>query len=165
MECPSCKTNCKWQNELWSSGSVHTRYICPNCGWRGIGPTMSGPATVDSTGEPLSSMPPTFQAHSSQKKEGCFIATVCYGSADCPEVILLRSFRDQVLMGQRLGRVLIQFYYSVSPVVAEWLAKRPTFSVLIRKQILTPLVVLAGLKKTTQPNKPNSADAKSRAAD
>jgi hypothetical protein len=48
----------------------------------------------------------------------CFIATAAYGSTHEPSVVLLRSFRDRVLMRSRLGRALVIGYYAVSPGLA-----------------------------------------------
>ena len=33
----------------------------------------------------------------SRKKQGCYVATCVYGSYDCPEVWILRRFRDESL--------------------------------------------------------------------
>lgn len=48
-------------------------------------------------------------------QEGCYIATCVYGSYDCPEVIVLRRFRDTVLKRSLPGRMLIRGYYAISP--------------------------------------------------
>lgn len=59
-------------------------------------------------------------------KGGCYIATAVYGSYDCPEVWVLRRFRDRSLAKNTLGRLFIKFYYAVSPELvklfggAEW---------------------------------------------
>ena len=47
--------------------------------------------------------------------EGCYIATAVYGSYDCPEVWVLRRFRDYGLRKCAIGRSMIRAYYSVSP--------------------------------------------------
>ena len=49
------------------------------------------------------------------KNGGCYVATAVYGSYDCPEVWVLRRFRDNRLAKRRLGRAFITFYYLVSP--------------------------------------------------
>lgn len=49
------------------------------------------------------------------KAGGCYIATAVYGSYDCPEVWVLRRFRDQALALSWPGREFIRFYYRVSP--------------------------------------------------
>lgn len=62
-----------------------------------------------------------------QKKEGCYIATCVYGSYDCPSVWTLRRFRDEVLRTNFLGRLLIQFYYAVSPALVKWFGNKRLF--------------------------------------
>lgn len=50
-----------------------------------------------------------------KKSGGCYVATAVYGSYDCPEVWVLRRFRDNSLMTTQLGRWLVRAYYAVSP--------------------------------------------------
>ena len=47
--------------------------------------------------------------------EGCYVATAVYGSYDCPQVWVLRRFRDFSLRRHALGRLFIRGYYAVSP--------------------------------------------------
>ena len=77
-----------------------------------------------------------------KKKSGCFIATACYGSNDAPEVLALRSFRDEVLLKVRFGKTLVQFYYLVSPTIANFITKRRTLKDMIRLLLIKPLVSL-----------------------
>ena len=49
------------------------------------------------------------------KRRGCYIATAVYGSYDCPQVWVLRRFRDGFLSEHVLGRLFIRAYYAVSP--------------------------------------------------
>lgn len=46
---------------------------------------------------------------------GCYVATAVYGSYDCPEVWVLRRFRDILLMKTWYGRVFVNAYYRISP--------------------------------------------------
>jgi hypothetical protein len=48
-------------------------------------------------------------------KKACYVATCVYGSYDCPEVWVLRRYRDDVLEKTILGRIFIKAYYSISP--------------------------------------------------
>lgn len=42
----------------------------------------------------------------------CFIATAVYDSSHAPEVEALREFRDNVLKKNRVGRQIVDLYYS-----------------------------------------------------
>ncbi|MCK4816910.1 hypothetical protein KA005_14165, partial [bacterium] len=48
----------------------------------------------------------------------CFIATATYGSPLHPHVEVLRDFRDEYLMDNKIGRELADLYYKYSPSVA-----------------------------------------------
>ena len=48
---------------------------------------------------------------------GCYIATCVYGSYDCPEVWVLRRFRDSVLGETWIGKAFIGIYYRTSPAL------------------------------------------------
>lgn len=74
----------------------------------------------------------------------CFIATAAYGSKLDPGVVVLREFRDARLLTSRPGRAFVSFYYSISPGIAEQIAK---YNILkeITKVFLLPVIVLAYL--------------------
>jgi len=75
-----------------------------------------------------------------KKKVGCFIATACYGSEDCAEVLHLRRFRDTRLLPSRAGTVAVRIYYLLSPPIARWLARSPAACRAVRKRVLDPIV-------------------------
>ena len=50
-----------------------------------------------------------------RQKKGCYVATCVYGSYDCPQVWVLRRYRDEVLVLRWYGRVFIRLYYWLSP--------------------------------------------------
>jgi hypothetical protein len=70
----------------------------------------------------------------------CFIATACYGNYDAPEVLILRQFRDKKLLTTFLGKVLIKFYYSVSPLFARLISKSGLLKKIVRQCFLDPIV-------------------------
>jgi len=51
----------------------------------------------------------------------CFIATACYGSDNCDELIVFRNFRDKFLLKSYLGRQIIILYYKISPYLIQLL--------------------------------------------
>jgi len=57
--------------------------------------------------------------NNSTQKGGCYVATCVYGSYDCPEVWILRRYRDNYLDQRWYGRVFIQIYYAISPTVVK----------------------------------------------
>jgi len=57
------------------------------------------------------------------KKDGCYIATVVYGSYDCPQVWTLRRYRDNTLAKTISGRVFIRIYYAISPIIVKWFGR------------------------------------------
>ena len=67
------------------------------------------------------------QTSSSTKKSGCYIATSVYGSYDCPEVWVLRRFRDYKLGRNIFGRMFIRAYYAISPTLVKWFGKSKWF--------------------------------------
>ena len=82
--------------------------------------------------EALASLPVKRIAHSAakaaaSKKKGCYVATCVYGSYDCPQVWILRRFRDHVLSQTRYGRAFIKVYYGISPVVVKYFGRTRLF--------------------------------------
>lgn len=74
----------------------------------------------------------------------CFIATATYRSPDSPPVVLLRRFRDQILLKHSLGSEFVEWYYSWSPEAAEWLNQHSFFRFPMLL-LLSPLEVIAFL--------------------
>lgn len=68
-----------------------------------------------------------------ETKKGCYIATCVYGSYDCPQVWVLRRFRDNVLQNSFFGRLFIKLYYRISPSVVSSIHSCKPFISLCRK--------------------------------
>ena len=70
---------------------------------------------------------------------GCFIATAAYGSYLDPHVMVLRHFRDDVLLQSTAGTAFVKFYYKHSPPIADFIAEHAALRLLMR-YALTPLI-------------------------
>lgn len=62
-------------------------------------------------------------------------ATCEYGSYDCPEVWVLRRYRDNVLADTWYGRAFIRFYYWAGPKAVKWFGKTAWFHRMFKKPI------------------------------
>ncbi|MCP4612969.1 MAG: hypothetical protein GY845_30110 [Planctomycetes bacterium] len=75
----------------------------------------------------------------SSSNNGCYIATMVYGSYNAPEVMVLRIFRDEVLQKLWIGKIFIKIYYRYSPLIAKK-TKNMKIMHIVFKSILNPLV-------------------------
>lgn len=75
---------------------------------------------------------------------GCFIATAAYGDYDQSNVMLLRRFRDQILLTNEPGRLFVTTYYRLSPPIADAIAVHPLLR-LVTRILLLPLQGVAVL--------------------
>ena len=85
------------------------------------------------------------QDKSSQTKEsgGCLIATATYGSEMASEVQQLRELRDNQLLNTESGTAFMstfnEFYYSFSPIIADYERENPLFKEVV-KLAITPMI-------------------------
>ena len=74
---------------------------------------------------------------------GCLIATAAYGSELAPQVQHLRELRDNVVLQTESGSAFMagfnQFYYSFSPIIADYERENPAFKEVV-KLTITPLL-------------------------
>jgi len=74
---------------------------------------------------------------------GCLIATAAFGSEMAPQVQFLREIRDNTVLQTESGSAFMtgfnQFYYSFSPVIADYERENPAFKEAV-KITLTPLL-------------------------
>lgn len=59
---------------------------------------------------------------------GCYIATAVYGSYDCPQVWVLRRYRDYRLLTTWYGSVFVKVYYAISPTLVRLFGRRSWFN-------------------------------------
>lgn len=63
---------------------------------------------------------------------GCYVATAVYGSYDCPQVWVLRRYRDYTLAETWYGRAFIHIYYAISPTLVKWFGNTKWFTNLLK---------------------------------
>jgi len=75
-------------------------------------------------------------------KCGCFIATAVLpaDTAGVAKLNVLRSFRDKVLLKSEAGTACVNYYYSVSPPIADFIAAREPARWLVRWAVVEPAV-------------------------
>lgn len=97
----------------------HIQYRCPTCGveWK----------------ESLA-----------RRGGGCFIATATFGTPMAHEVNILRRFRNNFLLRNRTGEMLVCSYYKLSPPIARAIKKSEMLGRVVRI-LLTPIVKLFNL--------------------
>jgi hypothetical protein len=65
--------------------------------------------------------------------KGCFVATATYRSVSAPQVVILRAYRDKVMLNSQLGKQMIDLYYRIGPFLAEVVEKMPFLRPCCRK--------------------------------
>ena len=74
-------------------------------------------------------------------KGRCFIATAAYGTPRAAEVQILREFRDGYLLTNPVGQAFVDFYYSVSPPIAEFITQHPGLKPIVRAGLVPAVTV------------------------
>ena len=87
----------------------------------------------DAKGKPTgSSNPGMFGGYNHSDSQGCYVATCVYGSYDCPQVWMLRRYRDNYLDNRALGRLFIKVYYAISPTLVKIFGQQKWFRGLVK---------------------------------
>jgi hypothetical protein len=79
---------------------------------------------------------------------GCFIATAAYGTPMAKEIEILREFRDEYLLTNPVGKTLVEFYYRLSPPIAEFVTEHPSLKPIVRAG-LAPAVAMSTVAVNT----------------
>jgi hypothetical protein len=80
----------------------------------------------------------------------CFIATAAYGTPMAEEIGILRKFRDEYLLTNPVGEALVEFYYRVSPPIAEFITEHPSLKPIVRAGLL-PAVAMSTVAVNATP--------------
>ena len=70
---------------------------------------------------------------------GCFIATAAFGTPFAEEINVLRNWRDDYLLKNRLGTIFVHSYYKLSPPLADNIRRSDTKRSWTRK-LLAPFI-------------------------
>lgn len=97
---------------------------------------------VDPSGQANSSSGSTTTTGGSSS--GCFIATAAFGSYMEPHVMILRDFRDRLLLTNPVGKAFVRFYYTCSPPVADFIAEYGALRAIVRVGLM-PVVGISYL--------------------
>ena len=110
-------------------------------------PTPQKSDSVESPTTEKADFQPT-PSTSSSDGGGCLIATAIYGSELAPQVQQLREIRDNKLLKTESGTSFMNsfndFYYSFSPVIADYERENPVFKEAVKLSI-TPLITSLSL--------------------
>ena len=84
---------------------------------------------------------------------GCLIATATYGSELAPQVQQLRELRDNQLLQTESGKIFMsgfnEFYYSFSPIIANYERENPLFKETV-KLAITPMISTLSLMENAE---------------
>jgi lysophospholipase L1-like esterase len=73
---------------------------------------------------------------------GCFIATAAFGSPLEKNVVLLKEFRDKVMLPTSLGQAMVATYYRHSPPIAKTISEHEGLKTAVRL-FLYPLIAVS----------------------
>jgi len=94
---------------------------------------------------PLPPSPSRYPIH----RPTCFIATAAYGTPMAEEIQTLREFRDGYLLTNPLGRAFVDFYYKVSPPIAEFITEHPSLKPIVRAGLVPAVAMSTVVINTT----------------
>jgi hypothetical protein len=80
----------------------------------------------------------------------CCTATAAYGTPMARELGILRQFRDEYLLTNSMGKTLADFYYTVSPPIADFITEYPGLKPIVRAG-LAPAVAMSAVAVNTTP--------------
>jgi len=78
----------------------------------------------------------------------CFIATAAFGTPMAKEIGILREFRNEYMLTNPVGEALVEFYYEVSPPIADFITEYPSLKPIVRTG-LAPAVAMSTIVVNT----------------
>jgi len=84
---------------------------------------------------------------------GCFIATAAYGTPMAEEIQVLRDFRDEYMLTNPVGEALVEFYYEVSPPIADFITENPSLKPIVRTGLAPAVAMSTMVVNTTSAEK------------
>ena len=108
---------------------------------------LKGSGIVEGT--PLQFTTDTSSVPSPSGSGGCFIATAAYGTPMAEEIEILREFRNKYLLTNPVGQTLVDFYYKVSPPIAEFITEHPVLKPIVRAGLVPAVAISAVVVNTT----------------
>lgn len=87
----------------------------------------------------ISSLPTSLldlpKTRSSNDVSACFIATAAYSTSFHPDLDTFRQFRDNRLLTNIVGKLLVSLYYTISPSLARHIEKQPAIKHFLRRKL------------------------------
>ena len=76
----------------------------------------------------------------------CFVATAVFDSSSANQVRILSSFRDEALMGTKIGKWIVKRYYRMSPPIADFIGEKPLLKLFVRLHLKLVIGLLRLMK-------------------
>ncbi len=127
-------SNVEYSNEFQKNSSKNNEHISAYCHLRNEKRTFKLNRI-----EKIRFVESTKNTNWVNNSSGCYIATMAYGSYEHPQVLILRKFRDDVLLSSFIGKLFVMVYYSISPKFVIVLKNQITINRILRK-ILDKLI-------------------------
>jgi hypothetical protein len=102
---------------------------------------------------PADTYPEAINPYPALPNSGCFIATAAYGSSSASQVQALRTFRDQYLLTNAVGRAFVGWYYTYGPIGAQFLNEHPGWKPVVRIALIPAVGAALFLTQTSMMTK------------